>query len=345
MKNIIDKLYTTHDISDDELKILITSSGYDEYLYERADSVRRKFYGTDVYIRGLIEISNYCKNNCFYCGIRSGNKKADRYRLSKEEILKCYDEGYKLGFRTFVMQGGEDNFFTDKIVCDIVSAIKEKHPDCAVTLSLGEKSYDTYLAYFNAGADRYLLRHETADVEHYSKLHPASMSLDKRKRCLFDLKKIGFQTGSGFMVGSPFQTTENLIQDIRFLQELKPHMIGIGPFVSHKDTPFCGYENGSAILCLRLLAILRLMFPDVLLPATTALGTVLEDGREKGIKAGANVVMPNLSPARCRKLYELYDNKLCTGDESAQCCQSLKRRMELIGYRLTVSRGDYIGIQ
>ena len=342
MKKIIDKLFCTLDADDVELKELIESSGYDNYLYEQAECIRKKYYGTDVYIRGLIEISNYCKNNCYYCGIRASNINADRYRLSKDDILSCCKSGYQLGFRTFVMQGGEDNYFTDEIICDIVSSIKSMYPDCAVTLSLGEKSYESYLAYYNAGADRYLLRHETANDDHYRKLHPENLHPENRKKCLFDLNRIGYQTGSGFMVGSPFQTTENLIEDIRFLQELQPAMIGIGPFISHKDTPFKQYTNGSLELCLKMLSILRLMFPTVLLPATTALGTISDNGRELGIKAGANVVMPNLSPVKYRKLYEIYDNKICTGEEAAECKFCLQKRMSSIGYNIVVSRGDFI---
>ncbi len=343
MKNIIDKLYQYHDATDDELIRLIESDQSDEYLYEMADKTRRKYYGTDVYIRGLIEISNYCKNNCYYCGIRAGNLNVTRYRLTKEEILECCNAGYELGFRTFVLQGGEDLYFSDEVICDIVSSIKSLHPDCAVTLSIGEKSYESYEAFFKAGADRYLLRHETADQTHYSKLHPDSMKLSERKECLFNLKKIGYQTGAGFMVGSPFQTMKNLLDDLRFLQELNPEMIGIGPFLSHKDTPFRDCSNGSFTLTLKMLAIVRLMFPSVLLPATTALGTICENGREKGFKAGANVIMPNLSPQRFRKLYTLYDNKIFSGDESAQEKAHLEKKVAQAGYSIVESRGDFIG--
>ncbi len=336
-------MYQYHDATDDELIRLIESDQSDEYLYEMADKTRRKYYGTDVYIRGLIEISNYCKNNCYYCGIRAGNLNVTRYRLTKEEILECCNAGYELGFRTFVLQGGEDLYFSDEVICDIVSSIKSLHPDCAVTLSIGEKSYESYEAFFKAGADRYLLRHETADQTHYSKLHPDSMKLSERKECLFNLKKIGYQTGAGFMVGSPFQTMKNLLDDLRFLQELNPEMIGIGPFLSHKDTPFRDCSNGSFTLTLKMLAIVRLMFPSVLLPATTALGTICENGREKGFKAGANVIMPNLSPQRFRKLYTLYDNKIFSGDESAQEKAHLEKKVAQAGYSIVESRGDFIG--
>ncbi len=295
-------------------------------------------------MRGLIEFTNYCKNDCLYCGIRRSNKRADRYRLDKSEILDCCKEGWELGFRTFVLQGGEDGFFTDEKICGIVSQIKESFPDCAITLSIGEKSRESYQAYFNAGAERYLLRHETADFNHYSRLHPPEMSAENRQRCLWDLKEIGYQVGTGFMVGTPFQTAEKLAEDMLFIRELKPHMVGIGPFVPHHDTPFAEYEGGTAELTLFMLGLIRLTLPDVLLPATTALGTIDPMGREKGIMAGANVVMPNLSPTAVRKKYMLYDNKICTGDESAQCRACMERRIASTGYRVVVSRGDFAGL-
>lgn len=328
--------------SDKELKEILErdSSELQAELAAEADAVRREYYGDEVYVRGLIEFTNYCKNNCYYCGIRGANQNAERYRLSKDEILACCNEGYALGFRTFVLQGGEDPYYTDDIICGIVSAIHEAHPDCAITLSIGEKSRESYQAYYDAGADRYLLRHETADEKHYRKLHPEGMSPAHRKQCLFDLKDIGYQVGSGFMVGSPFQTTENLIQDLRFLQQLKPDMIGIGPYINHAETPFAGYANGSFNQTLKLISILRVMFPYALIPATTALGTIHPQGRELGLKAGANVVMPNLSPVKVRKLYDLYENKICTGEEAAQCRGCLEKRVEAAGYRIVTARGD-----
>lgn len=340
MNNLVDKLFETGDLSDDELKILIESDEFNEPLAEAADIRRRENYGDKVYIRGLIEFTNYCRNNCYYCGIRRDNKKAERYRLTKDEILLCCDEGYRLGFRTFVMQGGEDPYYTDEMICDIVSKIKSRYPDCAVTLSIGEKPRESYQAFFDAGADRYLLRHETADPEHYGKLHPESMSLENRKECLFDLKEIGYQVGSGFMVGSPYQTTENLISDLRFLQKLQPDMIGIGPYITHADTPFAEFKSGNVMLTLRLVSILRLMFPYALIPSTTALGTIHPQGRELGLKAGANVVMPNLSPVSVRKLYSLYENKICTGEEAAQCRGCLERRVESAGYKIVTDIGN-----
>lgn len=340
MNNLVDKLFETGDLSDDELKILIESDEFNEPLAEAADIRRRENYGDKVYIRGLIEFTNYCRNNCYYCGIRRDNKKAERYRLTKDEIPLCCDEGYRLGFRTFVMQGGEDPYYTDEMICDIVSKIKSRYPDCAVTLSIGEKPRESYQAFFDAGADRYLLRHETADPEHYGKLHPEAMSLENRKECLFDLKEIGYQVGSGFMVGSPYQTTENLISDLRFLQKLQPDMIGIGPYITHADTPFAEFKSGNVMLTLRLVSILRLMFPYALIPSTTALGTIHPQGRELGLKAGANVVMPNLSPVSVRKLYSLYENKICTGEEAAQCRGCLERRVESAGYKIVTDIGN-----
>lgn len=341
MKNIIDKLHSTNNLTDDEFMTLL-SEPLNPYLTQTADTVRRKFYGNKVYIRGLIEISNYCKNDCYYCGIRCSNKNTQRYRLTHEDIINCCTEGYSLGFRTFVMQGGEDNHFSDAEMCGIISDIKERFPDCAVTLSLGERSYESYKSMYIAGADRYLLRHEAADNTLYSYLHPKNMSLENRKNCLFNLKEIGYQTGSGFMVGAPNQTNLDILADIRFLQELKPQMIGIGPFISHKDTPFHSCANGTLEMTLKLLSIFRLIFPSVLLPATTALGSICPDGRERGIMSGANVVMPNLSPFAVRKLYTLYDNKLFSGSESAQALSDLKRCMKDIGYEITVERGDFI---
>ena len=346
MNELVQKLFETRNLSDNELISLIENSDPDtsSELADRADSVRKKYYGKKVFLRGLIEISSYCKNDCLYCGIRKSNKNAQRYRLDRDSILECCRNGYELGFRTFVMQGGEDNFYDDTFMCGIISEIKNKYPDCAVTLSLGERTKKSYMRMKEAGADRYLLRHETASEELYRKLHPHNMSLKNRKKCLFELRKIGYQVGAGFMVGVPFQTNENIVQDLRFLQELRPHMIGIGPFIPHHDTPFADFKGGTLELTLRLLGIIRLMFPDVLLPATTALGTIAPNGRELGLKTGCNVVMPNLSPVSVRKKYDLYDNKICTGEESAECKVCLQRRIESAGYEVAVGRGDFAAL-
>ncbi|MDE6780034.1 MAG: [FeFe] hydrogenase H-cluster radical SAM maturase HydE [Ruminococcus sp.] len=340
MKNLIEKLYSTGNLTDSEFQRLIDSNEDSGLLAEYADRVRRKYYGNKVFLRGLIEISSYCRNDCLYCGIRRSNRNAGRYRLSRKEILSCCETGYELGFRTFVMQGGEDSYFTDDFMCSLISDIKNTYPDCAVTLSLGERSFESYRRMKDAGADRYLLRHETASAELYGKLHPSEMSFENRMECLFNLKKLGYQVGAGFMVGVPFQTTQDIIKDLRFLQELKPQMIGIGAFIPHHDTPFANEKAGTLELTLRLLGILRLMFPKVLLPATTALGTIAPDGRERGLKTGCNVVMPNLSPVDVRKKYSLYDNKICTGEEAAECVACLQRRIESVGYEISAERGD-----
>lgn len=339
---LLEKLQKDHDLPDSGFAALITGMTEEEKesLFCRARSVREREYGKDVYVRGLIEFTNYCKNDCRYCGIRKGNRRAERYRMTPGEILACVREGYALGFRTFVLQGGEDMWFTKERMARIIREIKMAYPDCALTLSMGERSREEYEYWYEAGADRYLLRHETADEEHYRKLHPVSMSLANRKRCLFTLREIGYQVGAGFMVGSPGQKVDNLISDLRFLQKLKPHMIGIGPYLTHPDTPFWKEQNGSLEQTLILLAILRLMFPGVLLPATTALGTIAEDGRERGLRAGANVLMPNLSPLSVRGKYELYENKACTGEESAQCLDLLERRVRSAGFCMTMDRGD-----
>lgn len=344
MRAIIDKLEITHNLSDTEFMALLASASPkdDAYIAERARNTRENCYGKDVYIRGLIEFTNHCRNNCYYCGIRRDNQNAQRYRLTGEQIISCCDNGYQLGFRTFVLQGGEDAYFTDERLCRLIQEIKQHHADCAVTLSIGERSKESYQRLFAAGADRYLLRHETANQDHYAALHPAEMSYPHRLQCLRDLKEIGYQVGCGMMVGSPGQKLEHLIQDLRLLQELQPEMVGIGPFIPQHDTPFAQAAGGTAAMTLRLLSIIRLLLPNVLLPATTALGTIDPKGREKGLLAGANVLMPNLSPTAVRKKYALYDNKICTGEEAAECVRCLATRVESTGYKIVISRGDHI---
>ena len=345
MKDRIRRLEQDRDLPDRDLLDLIVmqDAEAEALLAQRAAAVRQQVYGRDVFIRGLIEFTNYCRNDCFYCGIRRSNACAQRYRLTREEILACCRTGYGLGFRTFVLQGGEDPFFTTERLAELVRAIKRAYPDCAVTLSVGEKDRATYQAWFDAGADRYLLRHETADEGLYRRLHPEELSLQNRMRCLRDLKDIGYQVGCGFMVGAPFQTPEMLLKDLRFLQAFQPHMAGIGPFIPHRDTPFRDCPPGTAQMTLRLLAIIRLMLPHVLLPATTALGTVQSDGRQRGMGYGANVVMPNLSPLSVRKKYALYDNKISTGEEAAESVALLKQSMAAAGYRVVTARGDWKG--
>lgn len=345
LKELVDQLAETGDLPDEQLYRLLAerTPQLGEYLAEKARVVQERYYGKKIFVRGLIELSNYCKNDCYYCGIRKSNHLAQRYRLDLETILACCKVGYRLGFRTFVLQGGEDGWYSDEKVCEIVSSIKKEYPDCAVTLSIGEKSRESYERYYKAGADRYLLRHETITEIHYQQLHPAKMSLENRVRCLKDLKEIGYQTGCGMMVGAPGQTIEYLVNDLRFLKEFQPQMVGIGPFIPHKDTPFAQKEAGSVELTIYLLAIIRLMLPKVLLPATTALGSIGKNGRERGILAGANVIMPNLSPEDVREKYLLYNNKLHTGSDAAENKRLLEQQMEAIGYQVVTDRGDYRG--
>jgi biotin synthase len=343
VKILIDKLFQKSILNKEEWIFLFSNrnSEIEAYAFEKARDVSVQHYGNKVFARGLIEFSNYCKNNCYYCGIRAGNNKVLRYRLSKEEILSCCYAGNELGFKTFVLQGGEDPFFTDEKLLEIITTIKREFPDNALTLSFGERSFDSYLSFKQAGADRYLLRHETASPEHFSQLHPKNLSLLPRKQCLFDLKQIGFQTGTGFMVGSPYQTIENLAEDMLFIADFQPQMLGIGPFIPHRDTPMGNFPAGSAKLTLFLLALSRLLLPHVLLPATTALGTLEPQGRLKAVLAGANVVMPNLSPLQVREKYMLYNNKIATGLEAAESVKKLTENMADIGYQLEMDRGDY----
>lgn len=345
MRDLISKLETDNILAREEFLNLIDNHTPDdaEYLFERARAVRESHFGKAVYLRGLVEITSYCSNDCLYCGIRRSNRGAERYRLSPEEILQCCEEGHKLGFRTFVMQGGEDPYFSDDVLVPLIDEIKSRYPDCAVTLSLGERSRESYQRLYNAGADRYLLRHETAAPAHYSQLHPQWMSYERRMECLMNLKEIGFQVGTGFMVGSPYQTSENLLEDLLFIARFQPQMVGIGPFVPHHATPFASEKGGTAELTTFMLGLLRLMLPGVLLPSTTALGTIDPEGREKGLLAGANVVMPNLSPVDVRKKYDIYDNKLFSGEESAQYVRNLADRIASTGYHVEFVRGDAPG--
>lgn len=342
---LIEKLKTTHVLNSDEYVTLLDGLMEDrdaaEYLQKEARAVAQKHFGNRIYVRGLIEFTNFCRNDCYYCGIRKSNTEAVRYHLSKDSILECCRMGYDLGFRTFVLQGGEDMSYTDHAMTEIISEIRQNYPDCAITLSVGERSHTAYQAWFDAGANRFLLRHETADAEHYRKLHPMRMQYAHRMECLKDLKSIGYQTGTGFMVGSPFQKTENLAKDLLFIHEFQPEMIGIGPFIPHHDTPYKNQPSGSMERTLHLISILRLMCPDALIPSTTALGTIHPQGRELGILAGANVVMPNLSPLSVRKNYLLYDDKICTGEEAAESIEQLKEKMSKIGYQIVTDRGDY----
>lgn len=339
----IDKLYETNNATNEELLYILNNlnDGSKEYLVEKSHSTRMRTYGNKVYMRGLIEFSNYCVKNCEYCGIRASNKDADRYRLTLEDILECADIGDRLGYKTYVLQGGEDPYFTDERMVEIITKIKEKYPNNAITLSLGERSYESYEKMFKAGADRYLLRHETATKELYEKFHPGA-SFENRRECLWNLKKIGFQIGPGFMVGLPGQTNKDLVNDLRFVKELEPQMCGIGPFIPHKDTNLAEEEGGTVDKTTTMLALVRLLLPDVLLPSTTALGSIDKQGREKGIKAGGNVVMPNLSPTSVREKYSLYDGKICTGDEAAECRACIENRIKGAGFEVEITRGDNI---
>lgn len=343
MKKIIDQLAQNQNLTKEEFKQLLENRNPENssYLLEKAKMVRDANFENEIYLRGLIEFTNYCKNDCFYCGIRRSNANASRYRLTKEEIMSCCENGYGLGFRTFVLQGGEDSGFTHESMVDLVKTIRKQFPDCAITLSIGEKTYEEYLDYYQAGANRYLLRHETANAIHYGKLHPEQLSSENRQDCLRNLKKIGYQVGTGIMVGSPYQTIDHLVEDLLFIKELEPEMVGLGPFIPHKDTQFADFPAGSEEETLYLIGIIRLLLPHALIPATTALGTIDAKGREKGVLAGANVLMPNLSPIGVREKYALYDNKICTGEEAAECNECLRRRMESIGYQVVDKRGDY----
>lgn len=345
IKNLIQTLRHKQQLPPAQMQLLLTAAFSDDdartELVRQAQQTAQAVFGNKIYIRGLIEFTNYCRNDCYYCGIRRSNAAASRYRLSKKQILSCCEQGYALGFRTFVLQGGEDLIYSDADMAAIITAIRQAYPDCAITLSVGERSRTTYQLWKEAGADRYLLRHETATDEHYARLHPAELKLSNRKRCLYDLKELGYQVGTGFMVGSPSQTLDNLLSDLAFISELQPQMIGIGPFIPHHATPFNNYPAGTLAQTLTMLSVLRLMFPKVLLPATTALGTIAFNGRELGILAGANVVMPNLSPADVRQNYLLYDNKLYSGAEAAEAKNDLAARLHAIGYEIAEGRGDY----
>jgi len=343
MKELIDKLYLENNLTREELLFLLNNLDDEskEYLRLKAHETRMAYYGNKVFMRGLIEFTNYCKNNCIYCGIQAANKNAQRYRLSLDEILECCTIGYKLGYRTFVLQGGEDPYYSDDKIIEIIHSLKDKFPECAITLSIGEKSYESYKKYYDAGADRYLLRHETASKKLYDSLHP-NMSFENRIQCLYNLKEIGFQVGAGFMVGLPNQSNEDFVEDLIFLKELQPHMVGIGPFIPHKNTILANEKAGSLETTVTLLSIIRLLLPSVLLPATTALGSIHPLGREKGIKAGANVVMPNLSPTNVRAKYTLYDGKICIGDEAAECRRCIENRIIKTGFSVDMSRGDNI---
>lgn len=340
---IIDKLNREKKLESAQWHKLISSFSKEDKEYARniAQKITEEKFGNKVFFRGIIEFSNICNNDCLYCGIRHSNDKASRYCLTKKEIMLSCKEGYKLGYRTFVLQGGENEFVKSENFINLIRDIKSKYPDCAITLSVGECERKFYEEMYLAGADRYLLRHESADEEHYKKLHPKDMSLKNRIRCLRDLKEIGFQTGCGIMVGSPYQTPETLVKDMEFICEFNPAMVGIGPFIPHKDTPFANFETGSQDLTLFLLSLIRIMNEDILLPATTALGTVDQEGLIKGIQSGCNVIMPNVSPQNVRKKYMLYNEKLGTNFSAKESLEFLKTQMKSINREIVVGRGDH----
>lgn len=340
--NFLNVLFEKQYISDKNLNLLLKSNTYNKTLFKLADCKRKEYYSNFIYIRGLIEFTNYCKNDCFYCGIRKSNTMLTRYRLTENDILRCCEKGYKLGLKTFVLQGGEDVFFTDDVICDIICKIRKNFKDCVITLSMGERPKESYEKLFKAGARRYLLRQETADINHYKKLHPLNMSLENRKKCLLNLKEIGFSVGAGFLVGSPFQTLENIIGDLKFLQKLKPDMIGIGPFISQKNTPFANFKGGSIDLTLKLLAILRLMFPHALMPATTALFSINANILKKALSVGTNVLMTNVTPKKYQNFYTIYDDKYKRKEKTLK---NLKKNIYLAGYKFKVSKGNVNNIK
>lgn len=345
--SLIDKLYQNNELTKEEYLYILDNISSSElsYLYKKGYEMKHQFYQNRVYLRGLIEISNYCKMGCRYCGINNKVDSVDRYRLTVDEILNCCDIGYNLGYRTFVIQSGEDSFYTDEVVSMMLKEIKEKYKDIRVTLSLGERTKESFQKLFDSGADRYLLRHEAASKRLYEHLHPSFMSFENRIECLNNLKEIGYQVGGGFMVGSPTQTNSDLVEDLIFLKSLKPHMVGIGPYLCHSDTELAGNESGTLTETLIMVALTRLILPKSLLPATTALGSLDKIGREKALKVGANVMMPNISPTENRDKYEIYQNKICTTDTSDQCRNCIEARIVGVGHEIDLGVGDYIDME
>lgn len=344
-KSVATKLIREHSLSAAEWRILLENPTPEltEVLRQSARELTDRMFGRQVYVRGLIEFTNICKKDCYYCGIRKSNSCAERYRLSEEEILQCCKDGYTAGFRTFVLQGGEDGYFTEERLCHLIKEIHREYPECAVTLSVGEWERESYRKFYEAGAERFLLRQETSDEAHYGKLHPSGQMFSTRMECLYNLKEIGYQTGCGFLVGSPYQTLDCIIEDLLFLERFRPQMVGIGPFLPAKNTPFSEQPAGSSELTLLLLSVIRLMLPEVLLPATTALGTARKDGRLQGLLHGANVIMPNLSPKRVREKYALYDNKIHSGNEAAEHLEALRAELAKEDFTVAISRGDAPG--
>ena len=343
MKSLVDILETTNSLDGDQLAALLTTRDTDvvDYLHRRARTVAQMHYGTGIYVRGLIELTNICRNDCLYCGIRRSNTHVERYSLTTDQVMACCEHGYRLGFRTFVLQGGEWGDERAAWIADIVAEMRHRWPDCAITLSLGEHSREVYALWRDSGADRYLLRHETHNAAHYAQLHPAEMSRGHRLQCLRWLQELGYQVGTGIMVGSPWQTVDHLVEDLQFIASFRPAMVGLGPFIAQHDTPLGGHPNGTIDMTTRLYSIVRLMLPGALIPSTTALATLAPEGRLQGILAGANVVMPNLSPGEIRAQYALYDGKAHSGSEAVEGLRQLEAQLATIGYHIDWSRGDY----
>ena len=343
MTELVDILRTEHHLSSNGYRSLLTCDDVkvNDYLQSQARQVANDVFGKGIFVRGLIELTNVCRNDCYYCGIRKSNTAVERYMLTAEQVMQCCEQGHKLGFRTFVLQGGELPRDKWQWIAGLVAEIKTSWNDCAVTLSLGEWPKDVYKEFHKAGADRYLLRHESHNATHYSMLHPAEMSLTNRLQCLNWLKELGFQVGTGIMAGSPWQTLDNIVEDIEFIENFQPEMIGLGPFVPQHETPLGNHATGSAELTCKLYSIFRLMFPNALIPSTTALNSIDPHGRIKGIMAGANVVMPNLSPTNVRELYALYDGKSSVNAEAAEGIAQLEAQLKTIGYHINWSRGDF----
>lgn len=345
MRELVELLASGKELDATDLGQLLRSAATDQNVLNllRQNAVRtaRKQFGLGIYIRGLIELSSYCYCDCLYCGLRRSNRSAERYRLSIDEVMECCKEGYKLGFRTFVLQGGEDGTHSDEWLEELVCRIRSRYEDVAITLSLGERGEASYLRLKRAGANRYLLRHEAANEALYESLHPKGRGLQHRLSCLEALKRCGYQTGMGMMIGVKGQTIEHLVEDLLLIRKMQPEMVGIGPFLPHHATPLGNEPAGDLQLTLATIAIVRLMLPHALIPSTTALATLTPRGRLEGILSGANVVMPNLSPSDVRAKYAIYENKASWGKEAAEGLAALESELQSIGYHIDYARGDY----
>ena len=345
MRELIERLASDHRLDASQMGELLRSATQDlnvlQQLRDNAVRTAREQFGLGIYIRGLIELSSFCKCDCLYCGLRRSNRTAERYRLTHEEVMACCREGYALGFRTFVLQGGEDGTHTDEWLVELISDMRRTYPDVAITLSLGERTEESYRRLKEAGANRYLLRHEAANEELYASLHPSSKGLKHRLECLEALKRCGYQTGMGMMIGVKGQSVDHIVEDLLLIERMQPEMVGIGPFLPHKATPLGSEPAGELNMVLATIAIVRLMLPKALLPSTTALATLHPRGRLEGILSGANVVMPNLSPSDVRAKYAIYENKASWGKEAAEGLSALESELNTIGYHIDYARGDF----